>query len=319
MENRSNYAIVGAVVLAIVLALFAATLWLAKYSGGDDKPYDILFDQSISGLAAGSPVVFNGVPVGKIEQIALVPDQPHLVRVRISVSPEVPILQGTTATVEGVGFTGVSQIQLTGAVKGAKPITAPTPYGAPLIPPKVGGLGQLLASAPELLKNVSLVASRLAELLDPENQQSITNILHNIDRLSKSLADRGPEIAATLVEARTTLKAATGAMEKVERLAGSADTFLREDARPLAADLSATLRTANTSLASIERLTTAATPGVEELSAETIPEASQLIRELRALTAELNVLATRLEEDPAGALSGGKRLPDYDPQRKGTR
>lgn len=319
MENRSNYAIVGAVVLAIVLALFAATLWLAKYSGGDDKPYDILFAQSISGLATGSPVVFNGVPVGKIEQIALVPDKPELVRVRISVSPEVPILQGTTATVEGVGFTGVSQIQLSGGVQGASPITGPAPYGAPLIPPKVGGLGQLLASAPELLKNVSLVASRLAELLDPENQQSITNILHNIDRLSKSLADRGPEIAATLVEARTTLKAATGAMEKVERLAGSADTFLREDAKPLAADLSATLRTANTSLASIERLTTAATPGVEELSAETIPEASQLIRELRALTAELNVLATRLEEDPAGALSGGKRLPDYDPQRKGTR
>ena len=315
MENRSNYAIVGAVVLAIVLGLFAAVLWLAKYSGGDDKPYDILFTQSISGLASGSPVVFNGVPVGKIEQIALVPDQPELVRVRISVSPEVPILTGITATVEGVGFTGVSQIQLSGGVQGAPPITGPSPYGAPLIPPKVGGLGQLLASAPELLKNVSLVASRLAELLDTENRESITNILANLDRLSGALADRGPEIAATLAEARATLKAATGAMAKVESLAGSADSFLREDARPLAADLSATLKTANTSLASIERLTTAATPGVEELSAETIPEASQLIRELRALTAELNVLATRLEEDPAGALSGGKQLPDYAPAK----
>jgi len=153
MENRSNYAIVGAVVLGIVLALFAAVLWLAKFSGGDEKPYDILFNQSTSGLATGAPVAFNGVPVGKVENISLVPGKPELVRVRISVDSKVPILQGTAATVEGVGFTGVSQVQLSGAIEGAKPITGPSPYGAPLIPPKAGAIGQLLASAPELLKN----------------------------------------------------------------------------------------------------------------------------------------------------------------------
>jgi len=317
METRSNYAIVGAVVLVIVLAMFAAVLWLAKFSGGDEKPYDILFNQSISGLAVGSPVAFKGVPIGKIDKIALVPNEPELVRVRISVDEKVPVLEGTTATVEGVGFTGVSQIQLSGAEQGAKPITGNGPYGAPLIPPKAGALGQLLASAPELLKNVSLVASRLAELLDSENQESIGHILNNLDRLTDALADRGPEIAATITEAKATLKAATGAMEKIEGFAGSADVFLREDAKPLAANLSATLKTANTSLASLEALTRAATPGADELSAETIPEASQLIRELRALTAELTVLATRLEEDPAGALSGGRQLPNYKPRDAG--
>src|SRR3546814_6983210 len=38
-------------------------------------------------------------------------------------------LQGTTAALEGVGFTGVSQISLDGAVKDAPPITDKGPAG----------------------------------------------------------------------------------------------------------------------------------------------------------------------------------------------
>ncbi|WP_439532631.1 MlaD family protein [Polymorphobacter sp.] len=317
METKSNYAIVGAVVLAILVALFATILWLSNYSGRDEKQFDILFDQAITGLSAGSPVAYNGVPVGSIQEIKLVPASPGLVRVRIAVDRSVPIRQGTAATIEGVGFTGVSQIQLTGGAPGAGEITRPGPYGAPLIPPRPGALGQLLASAPELLKNVSLVASRLAELLDTENRDSIGHILNNLDRLTDALADRGPEIAATLTEARATLAAATGAMKKVDSLAGSADTFLREDAKPMATNLAATLKSAERTMKRIDELTEKMTPAVDELSAETIPEASQLIRELRALTAELNVLATRLEEDPAGAISGGRQLPNYAPPGDG--
>lgn len=316
METRSNYAIVGAVVIALVIAMFAAVLWLARYSGGPEQKFDILFDQAVTGLATGSPVAFNGVTVGKIDEIRLLPKSPEFVRVRISINDDVPILQGTTAAIEGVGFTGVSQIQLTGAMADALPITKPGPFGVPLIPAKTGGLGALLASAPELLKNVSLVAKRLADVLDEDNKESLSAILSNLSRLSGALADNGPQIAQTLGEARATLAAATGALKQIEAVAGSTDRFLREDAAPMTADLSKTLRSASATLEKIEALTAAAKPGLTELSTETIPEASQLLRELRALTAELSVLATRLEQDPAGTLAGGKQLPNYKPVQK---
>ena len=125
MENRSNYVIVGSIALAMVVGIFLMVLWLARFSGGDSKVYDVYFKQSITGLALGSPVQFNGVTVGKITQIRLLPQRPEYVRVRINIDGEVPVLEGTTAGVEGVGFTGVSQIQLDGAVQGAKPITEP--------------------------------------------------------------------------------------------------------------------------------------------------------------------------------------------------
>ena len=315
METRSNYAIVGGIVVAIVIALFAAVLWLSRFSGEEKQIFDIFFKQSINGLAVGSPVAFSGVPVGKVDQIKLLPATPQFVRVRISVSPDVPVLKGTTAAVEGVGFTGVSQIQLAGAMQGQAPITEPGPFGVPVIPARSGALGQLLASAPELLNNVSRLTDRLGELLDPENRNSFKHILANTDRASKALADRAPDIADTVVEARQTLHAATATLQRIDALAGSTNQLIAGDAKPLVADLRATVRSAQATLARVDALTAAAQPGIATLTTQTIPEVGQLIRDLRGVTSSLGAVSAKLDEDPAGALIGGRTLPDYEPPK----
>lgn len=313
METRSNYAIVGGVVIALVIAIFAGVIWLSRLSGSDNQHFDIFFKQSINGLAVGSPVAFNGVPVGQIEQIKLLPDTPQFVRVRITVSEEVPVLKGTTAAVEGVGFTGVSQISLSGAMQGAAPITEPGPYGVPVIPPRVGGFGALLATAPELLNNLSTLTERLSEVLNPENKKSIAGILRNTDKATAALADRAPEIAETIVEARNTLKTATATLKRIEALSASAENLLNEDGKPLIADLRTAIKAAESTLTRIDTLTETARPGVETLTTETLPEANRLVRDLRDLTGNLGAIAAKLDSDPAGALVGGRTLPDYKP------
>jgi phospholipid/cholesterol/gamma-HCH transport system substrate-binding protein len=313
METRSHYAIVGAVVVALSIAMFAAIVWLANFSGATDKRFDIFFKQSVNGLAVGSAVAFNGVPVGKIEEIKLLPDTPQFVRVRISINKDVPVLQGTTAAVEGVGFTGVSQIQLSGAMQGAEPITKKGPYGVPVIPPRVGGFGAILASAPELLSNVSRLTERLAEVLDPANRKSLAGILSNTEKVTGALAERAPEIALTVVEARETLKVATATLKRIDALAGSTDALLREDGKPLVADLRRTIVAAEKTLVRLDDVANAAQPGLETLNAETLPEANRLLRDLQDLTQQLGAVAAKLDEDPAGALIGGRTLPTYVP------
>ncbi len=76
------------------------------------------------------------------------PDSPEFVRVRITVNEDTPILQGTTATIAGVGFTGVSQITLDGAVKGAPPISEPGRSAFLVIPTKPGA-GRVAQLAPQ--------------------------------------------------------------------------------------------------------------------------------------------------------------------------
>ena len=100
-------------------------------------------------------------------------------------------------------------------MKGAPPIEDIGPEGKPVIPTKPGALGELLSSAPKLLERITTLSERLAELLSDQNQESLSGILANVDRLSKALADRGPEIAATLAETRIAIRQAGDAAQKV--------------------------------------------------------------------------------------------------------
>src|SRR4029078_6130397 len=101
---------------------------------------------------------------------------------------ETPVLQGTTAEIKGVGFTGVSEIQLSGAVKGARPITQAGPQGWPAVPARPGGLGALLNSAPELIDRIQRLTERLTELLSDKNQNSISDTLENVDKTTPDMA-----------------------------------------------------------------------------------------------------------------------------------
>lgn len=122
METRANHIWVGLVTLLLLAALAGFIVWIAGLSAGTQKSYDILFKQSVSGLANGSEVSFAGVPVGQVSDIELWKRDPDYVRVRISVKDDVPILAGTTATVQS-SFTGISTILLDGARAGQAPIT----------------------------------------------------------------------------------------------------------------------------------------------------------------------------------------------------
>ncbi|PTQ10831.1 mammalian cell entry protein [Sphingomonas oleivorans] len=315
MENRSNHVLVGGVVLALLVIALAFIVWLAGFHGTDDKQYDIFFKTSVEGLSKGSSVTFAGVPVGKVDEIALMPEKPEFVRVRISVKKDTPILQGTTATIAGVGFTGVSQINLEGAVRGAPPITQPGEHGVPTIPTKPGALGELLNSAPELLERLSTLTERLADTVSPQNQRSITGILTNLDRLSGSLADRGPEIAATLAETRIAVRQAGIAAEQIGKLAATTNGVLDADVRPVLTNLNRTVISAQRSMETLDAAINDARPGLQAFSARTAPELGQLVRDLSEMSEALTAVAGRFDRGGAGAVLGGSKLPDYEPKK----
>ncbi|MFM7029270.1 MAG: MlaD family protein [Chakrabartia sp.] len=311
METRSNQLLVGSVVLALLAALLAFAIWIAGLSGGNTKEYDIFFRQSVEGLAKGSSVTFAGVPSGQVRHIELWKANPEFVRVRIAVDQDLPVLVGTTASIQGVGFTGVSQIQLTGAVQGAPAIIEPGPAGVPTIPTKTAGLGALLNNAPQLVERLSTLTERLTELLSDDNQKSISSIIRNIDKLSGNLARSGPDLEASIAEARVTIKEAGLAAQQINQMAGTTNQLLNDEGKPLVQDLRRTIRSAERSMAALDETLAEAKPGVRTFSTQTLPELGQLVRDLRAMSETLNSVATKVDQQGAGALIGGTKLPDY--------
>ena len=317
METRSNHVLVGAVVLILLAMLALFTVWIARLGGTGKKEYDIFFRQSVDGLAQGSQVTYSGVPSGQVKSIALWKNDPQYVRVRISVNDDTPVLDGTTATVVG-SFTGTSTVSLDGARKGAHPITCPEPpnpnvcpYGVPVIPTKQGGIGAILNSAPQLLERLSTLTERLTGLLTDRNQASIAGILDNTNRLTDALADRGPEIAATLAQTRIAIQQAGDASQKIGELAATTNGVLANDIQPTIRNLNGAIASAQKSAETLNAAIGDARPGLQTFSKQTIPEANRLVRDLRQSSAALASIAEKVDQQGASSLLGSSKLPDY--------
>lgn len=315
METRANHLWVGIVTLALLAALALAIVWLAQLGRGEQKEYDILFQQSVSGLARGSEVTFAGVPVGQVSDIRLYEKDPDFVRVRVSVREDVPILVGTTATIQG-SFTGVSTILLDGARIGAPPITCDTtacPEGQPVIPPKDGGLNALLSDAPLLLQRLATLTERLTQLLDDDNQGEIAGILRNTNKMTEELAATGPQTRATLAELQGTLAEASRALAAFEKVTQSTDRVINEEGAALSKQLRDTLKSADAAAASLSSTLEDARPATRQLAESTLPAAEATMQDLRATSQALRQVTERLENEGAGSLLGAQPLPEYEP------
>ncbi|MEP7221434.1 MAG: MlaD family protein [Novosphingobium sp.] len=314
METRANNVWVGAITLALLAIVAAFVVWIAQLNKGHQERYDIFFKQSVDGLSKGASVSYAGVPAGQIQGIELWPQDPSFVRVRIAVDDKIPILQGTVATIQG-SFTGVASIQLNGGLKGAPRINepGPGPDHVPVIPTKRGGLGELLSNAPLLLERLATLTERMTLLLSDKNQESIGHILANTDRMTASLADASPQVNKTLTDLQATLQQATLTLASFDKVAGSADNLLNGEGQPLVKQLRATLDSAKKAADALQATLGDARPAAQQLSETTLPAAEAAIRDLQATTKALRRVTEKIDEQGAGGLLGGPKLPDYKP------
>ena len=316
METRSNYVMVGAVTVALLAGTLLFIVWLAGLSNKATKCYDIYFAQGVGGLNKGSNVSFSGVPVGQVTKISLLPNRPEFVWVRIDVDDQTPVLQGTSAQIHGVGFTGVSEIQLTGAERGHAPIERVGPQGCPVIPASTGGISALLNSAPELIDRIQKLTERLTELLNDKNQNAISDILENIDVTTQQLRAHAPELGQTIAEIKIASHNAGLAANNVAALSDNANRLVTEQGRPAVENLNKAIVSARQAADNLDAMITDARPGVQNFTKSTLPEANKLVHDLRALSNSLEQVSNRVNQQGIGGALGPEKLPDYKPGKR---
>ncbi|MCB2066632.1 MAG: MCE family protein [Erythrobacter sp.] len=315
METRANHIWVGAVTLLLLLSAAAFFVWLARLSDRNNKEYDIFYEQSVGGVAEGSVVTYNGVPVGQVTDISIWERDPEFVKVRIQIENDTPILIGTEASVSA-SFTGVSNISLSGGRSNQPPISCETtdcPEGVPVIPPAPGAIGEILASAPLLLERLATLTDRLTRVLDDDNQNSIAGILRNTNAMSAEFADSAPEVRQTLQELQTTLAQSTETLAAFESTLQTTDRLLQNDGPQISAELRQTLASARAAADSLEQTLANVEPLTRQLNQDTLPAATAAMRDLRQTSATLRNMTERLENEGAGSLLSAPPLPDYEP------
>ena len=226
METRANNALIGAFTLLVFAAAFAFVIW---FSGGEKRgersTYRIMFTGSVSGLSRGGWVLFNGVRVGEVAKIDLVPQDPAHVYALIDVDGGVPVRADTKARLEYTGFTGVASVALTGGESNAAPL-----------PPGPGGVGTLNADRSDfqdLIETTRRVAGQTSEFLDKsnklidENGAALTASVKNVQRFSDALAansDGVKDFLGAVANVGRTIKPLTA---KLETLTQDSDMLIK--------------------------------------------------------------------------------------------
>jgi phospholipid/cholesterol/gamma-HCH transport system substrate-binding protein len=148
---RATNLVIGTTTLAIIAAGFIGMLTVQKIRAvRNQSPMRIVFNGSASGLRKGGLVNFDGVPAGEITSIKL--ESPTRIVAMVLLDNSAPIRKDTAVGIEFQGLTGVAAISLVGGVPAAPPV-----------PLDADGVPVLTA--------------------DWSEQQSITDTLHNVDRL----------------------------------------------------------------------------------------------------------------------------------------
>src|SRR5450432_1030699 len=175
METRAPFVVVGAFVLAAILAVFGFVYWLHNTAGlGPRATYHVQFEGSVPGLLVGAAVLFNGIRVGEVTDLGLAPDSPRRVNATISVASTTPVRSDTKVGLEFQGLTGVPVVALEGG----------------MLLSNSGAVSTLIADpgAGEGMTQAARSALRRVDSVLADNAEPLKNTIANLQVFSEGLA-----------------------------------------------------------------------------------------------------------------------------------
>src|SRR5919109_2184404 len=167
MEPEARFTAIGAILLLLLAAVAAATVWLTRSGPRSEyRYYTIYFErQSLHGLQLGGDVEMRGVQVGRVKRFSLARDNSKRVQVTIRVDARTPVSTNTTAVVSRKILTSVARIDLVTAGDPRPQLTAVD----------AGEKYPVIAEGQSDLEQIADVVSRMAV--------TGTSVLESVDEL----------------------------------------------------------------------------------------------------------------------------------------
>jgi phospholipid/cholesterol/gamma-HCH transport system substrate-binding protein len=231
-----------------------------------------------------------------VRRIALAPTNIEQVQLTMEIERGTQIKVDTVAIMRTQGLTGIGFIELTKGHQDSPLLLAQPGQTYPVIRSGPSLIARLDSAVTSLLTNVNRSSESFNALMDESNRLALTQTLADLRVVASALAARSGAIDSGLANGARAMENAarlTGELSQlVERIQRSADAFDR---------MSATIaRTGENASDSLDR----ARAEARQFAAETLPEAQQLVTDLRELTGSLRRLSEQVERNPSVLLYG---------------
>jgi phospholipid/cholesterol/gamma-HCH transport system substrate-binding protein len=276
METKANYLMIGGFVLGVLALAFIFVFWMSNFAGGG-KRYYIVFESSVAGLTTGSSVGFNGIRVGEVQSFALDLEDARKVQVLISVRDDTPVRENSHATIQSMGLTGGSGVQITPGSPDSPFLVATAENPIPVIAADPGSGQGVFEAGSAALNNANVFISKLNALLD-QNERSINTTMANVEQFTTMLAEKKEDIGQAITDVKEGANSFKTLSSKLEVSLGDNMDGLTRQAR------------------------------------DSLQEFGNFMREGRRTAVTLNRILEKLEADPKGFLLGGNQVPEYTPK-----
>jgi phospholipid/cholesterol/gamma-HCH transport system substrate-binding protein len=270
MEPEARYTAIGVAILALVVALAAAAVWLSRTgTRAEIRRYTVYFErESLEGLQIGSAVDMRGIQIGRVERLAIQRDNINRVQVTIRIYGNAPVSDNTVAVVERKLVSGVARVALeTARPPGPELTRVPPGERYPVIAEGQSDLEQFGDALNRLAITGTGALEGVNELLSERNRKEIMATIADLRAMSARVSAAADHLASS---GRLVADAAQKVGDTAQKVGDTADAVgaqakdtLRDLSRTASAlqgtagiganELSATLQELRSSAAAVAR------------------------------------------------------------------
>ena len=218
MDDKVNYTLVGAFVLALGAALVAGVLWLAAGTGKREamEPYAAIITESVAGLNLNAPVKYLGVDVGKVSLIRLDPQNSRQVLLQFRIEPGTPIKSDSEVVLKTQGLTGIAYVEISGGTPDAPALLATAAEPVPFIRSRPSLGARLESVLGNVLTGLDRMTASVSAVLDADNSAALKQTLTDTAALARTLAAQQGHIRTAMADAALTARTAAKASAQIE-------------------------------------------------------------------------------------------------------
>ncbi|MBW8309609.1 MAG: MCE family protein [Candidatus Paracaedibacteraceae bacterium] len=200
METHVNYVRVGTFVIGGFFAMIFFILWLNKVGFGEStQPYHIYFKGSVAGLKIGSAVQYRGVPIGKVSEIKIDPENVEQIFVTVMIDKGAVIKEDMIASLEIQGLTGGAYVQINGGTTQARSLLEISHQYIPVIASKPSLIEEVSATIPDILKKMDGLVSEMRGVFGEDNRRAFTQTMKNIEEITSYFKPRNAKDKDTFI------------------------------------------------------------------------------------------------------------------------
>ena len=318
MENKANYALIGAFVLFALAAALGFGLWLTG-SQLDQQfdEYQVAFQGPVRGLSPGSEVRFNGIGVGEVTTIRLDREDPNTVLALIRIDSNTPVDTKSYAQLEPLGLTGLNYLQIFAGGENFPLIRdLPSSSDVPRIEGRTDALSEIIEGGGSAVVQAQLALAQVNKLFSDQALQDVHGLLSNLNRISSEIDMSEFEmdnvnglindLRATVREVGMVAQNANNTLALVDGVIADDVAELMDRAKLTMDEVDSLLNAFESTSGNADELIVDMRDAVNRLSNSGLTDLEETVDAIRRLVLSLGRVADALEKSPLEFISGSE-------------